>query len=268
VEGHLTAVWLSDTLAKMGLLPTSAIPMCLLNWDHRDSADKVDNMSWLKVGQRDLERARCDVVCIWCHYLHTAEQLKHRLTPGTTVESDGLAHVKELKGCQFPGHIEAPWAAGMPQKLPSASLTVTYHLRGDRTKTGIDAIESGAASVMCRACSTLWTALERLHMYPSSALSLHQRPVIEVYAPKFMQFFAERTANFDWASERARRDHRSIQRYTASRKRKREEEENEEEAEKTKRALIELNKKDARKEKAKQNWKARKAKMAEMRAGV
>jgi hypothetical protein len=187
--------------------------------------EKTGIMRYLSPEQRDKERLICRTVCYAHHLMHTIKQLDLATSADATstirrakparVE---LAKRKMQSGCQFPSHDSTPWASAWNDlieahdgELPAPALVVSHLRRGalhnrsnnanERAEVFQVDLEAGTASVFCFLCDAVFTGLERIHLHPTTPLSIQQLPIIESYCPEFVIDFQEITQGVDWRAE-------------------------------------------------------------------
>jgi hypothetical protein len=187
---------------------------CLLEFDHRDAASKVNIVSKMSGLQRELEMQKTDCVCVWHHFLHTRHQMGHKGThaPKFRYRAD-VVKWKE-RGCRHPLHASMPYAAIVPTPLedplaagfydisPTALACGSAHtLLGSLAELStVDSLEEGFTTILCKFCRKLQMMCEKHKLHPNASLSSDQYKVLRIRHPAFVAHFEKSTAGVDWKS--------------------------------------------------------------------
>ncbi len=184
--------------------------LMLLQHDHRDEEEKIDQVTVLSGVARVLEVAKTDCKCLWHHFVHTRQQRKSAPVCERKGAMQMLSRRKEEVGCQHPLHGSMIYSSLVPSAtddpLMYGFLDVSHVIRGKTSRQPGDRqlladLDSGTAVVQCKFCHWLYTVCENAKLF-FSATSQHHFAVLLRSVPSFVQHFEQTTAGFDWDSYR------------------------------------------------------------------
>lgn len=194
----------------------SDAPLCLLEQDHRDPRDKVDQIARLKGGARLNEVGKTDCKCLWHHFLHTREDRNFQpVDSQRCLQMRDLGRLKETAGCQHPCHSGMPYASLVPPATDDprmyAFLEVAHHrvgTHGGRSKTHsirvrryMEDLGAGIASIYCAFCHAIYTVCEKAKMCRSPMIQFQFKQIEQMF-PAMVEFFHHQTHGVNWVAER------------------------------------------------------------------
>ena len=186
----------------------SLMLFALLEFDHRNAKEKTNCVTLLRGPLRDEEVLKTDCVCLWCHYLHTCEQMDFGVRPPSTIGLV-LRQWKLRTGCEHPCHASMPYASLVPtaevNPLVFGFLEVSHKVRGTRRSykpaDHLEDLTNGAAVIHCSFCHNLWTLCEFAQVC-TTPLVTHQYALLQQQHPEFVRVFKEVTKDVDWVAMR------------------------------------------------------------------